>query len=109
MKTILKLVLTAFAVFILSHILNGITITSLNTALFVAITLGLLKVFIRPLIILLTFPITLITLGLFLFIINTILILITDYFVDGFYVNGFWSALIFSLLLSGYNQFFILF
>jgi len=101
MNTILKLILTAVAVFVLSRILPGIIVTDLNAALIVAIVLGLLKVFIRPIIIFLTFPITLVTLGLFLFVINTILILITDYFVDGFQVSGFWSALIFSLLLSG--------
>ena len=101
MNTFLKLILTAVAVFVLSRILPGIIVTDLNAALIVAIVLGLLKVFIRPIIIFLTFPITLVTLGLFLFVINTILILITDYFVDGFQVSGFWSALIFSLLLSG--------
>jgi len=101
MNTILKLILTAVAVFVLSRILPGITVNNLNTALIFAIVLGLLKVFIRPIIIFLTLPITVVTLGLFLFIINTILILLTDYFVDGFQVNGFWIALIFSLLLSG--------
>jgi putative membrane protein len=101
MNTILKLILTAVAVFVLSKILPGITVTNLNAALIVAIILGLLKVFIRPIIILLTLPITIVTLGLFLFVINTILILLTDFFIDGFQVNGFWIALIFSLLLSG--------
>ena len=101
MKIILKLILTAVAVFVISNLLNGVTVTNLNAALTVAIVLGLLKVFIRPIIVFLTFPITLVTLGLFLFVINTILILITDYFVDGFTINGFWIALIFSLLLSG--------
>ena len=101
MKIILKLILTAVAVFAISGLLNGVTVTNLNAALTVAIVLGLLKVFIRPIIIFLTFPITIVTLGLFLFIINTILILITDYFVDGLQIEGFWIALIFSLLLSG--------
>lgn len=101
MKIILKLLLTAVAVFALSHLLNGVSVTSLNAALIVAIVLGLLKVFIRPIIVFLTFPITFITLGLFLFVINTLLILMTAHFVDGFQVDGFWNALIFSLLLSG--------
>jgi len=101
MNTIIKLFLTAFAVFIISNLLPSISISNFNAAILVALVLGLLKIFIRPIIIFLTFPITLVTLGLFLFVINTILILLTDFFIDGFQVNGFWSALIFSLLLSG--------
>jgi len=100
MKTILKLILTAVAVFAIANLLNGVSITNLNAALTVAIVLGLLKVFVRPLILFFTLPITIVTMGLFLFTINTILILITDYFVDGFQVNGFWIALLFSWLLS---------
>jgi len=101
MKIILRLVLTAFAVFLISNFLNGVIVTDLNAALYVAIVLGLLRIVIRPILIFLTFPITIITLGLFLFVINTIIILLTDFFVDGFQVDGFWTALVFSLLLSG--------
>ena len=101
MKTILKLILTTVAVFAISNLLPGVSVANLNAALTVAIVLGVLKIFIRPIIIFLTLPITFVTLGLFLFVINTILILITDYFVDGLQVSGFWIALIFSLLLSG--------
>ena len=101
MKTIIRLILTAFAAFTIANFLDGITITNLNAALYVAIVLGLLRIIVKPILIFLTLPITILTLGLFLFVINTILILMTDFFVEGFYVNGFWTALIFSLLLSG--------
>lgn len=100
MKTILKLILTAVAIYAISNLLPGVTVTDLNAALIVAIVLSLLNLFIKPIIIFLTFPITLITFGLFLFVINTIIILIADYFVDGLQINSFWTALIFSLLLS---------
>jgi len=94
------MLLTAVAVIVIANLLTGVTVANYTTALTVAITLGLLKIFIRPIIIFFTLPITIVTLGLFLFVINTFLILLTDYFVDGFTVNGFWVALLFSLLLS---------
>jgi putative membrane protein len=100
MKIILKMLLTAVAVVILAKILPGIHVDSYTTAILVAIVLGLLRIFIRPLIILFTLPITIITLGLFLFVINAIIILLADKLIDGFDVAGFWYALLFSLLLS---------
>ncbi|MEE9348699.1 MAG: phage holin family protein [Flavobacteriaceae bacterium] len=100
MNTILKLLLTAVAVLVISSILPGVTVVDFDAAFKVSLVLGLLKIFIRPIIIFSTLPITIVTLGLFLFVINTSLILMTDYFLDGFTVNGFWIALLFSLLLS---------
>lgn len=100
MKIILKMLLTAVAVVILAQILPGIHVESYTTAIIVAVVLGLLRVFIRPLIIVLTLPITIVTLGLFLFVINAIIILLADKLIDGFAVAGFWYALLFSLLLS---------
>ena len=100
MKLILKMLLTAVAVIILAQILPGIHVDSYTTAIIVAIVLGLLRIFVRPLIILFTLPITIITLGLFLFVINAIIILLADKLIDGFDVAGFWYALLFSLLLS---------
>lgn len=94
------MLLTAVAVIVIANLLTGITVANYTTALTVAIILGLLKIFIRPIIIFFTLPITIVTLGLFLFVINTFLIMLTDYFVGGFTVNGFWVALLFSLLLS---------
>ncbi len=100
MKIILKVLLTAIAVVILAKLLPGIEVNGYTSAIYVAIVLGLLRIFVRPLIILFTLPITIITLGLFLFVINAIIILLADKLVDGFTVSGFGYALLFSLLLS---------
>ena len=100
MKWILKLLLTALAVLLLANILPGVAVTSYAYAVWVAVVIGLLNGFVRPLLIILTLPATLITLGLFLFIINACIILIAANFLGGFTVESFWWALLFSLLLS---------
>jgi putative membrane protein len=100
MKTILRILLTAVAVWIIAHILPGVAIENEMSAIWVAIVLGLLRITVKPILILFTLPATIFTLGLFLFVINAIIILLVDNFVDGFVVNGFWTALIFSILLS---------
>ena len=104
MKIILKMLLTAVAVVILAQILPGIKVDGYTSAIIVAIVLGLLRIFVRPLIILFTLPITIMTLGLFLFVINAIIILLAGKLVDGFAVSGFGYALLFSLLLSFFQS-----
>ncbi|MEH6406749.1 MAG: phage holin family protein [Leeuwenhoekiella sp.] len=100
MKLLLKLVLTALAVLLLAHLLPGIYVDSFITSLVVAIVLALLRLIVKPILIIFTLPITILTFGLFLLFINAFVIIMAGYFVEGFNVNGFWSALIFSLLLS---------
>lgn len=100
MKTLAKILLTAVAVMILEYILPGVTVTSFWTAIIVAIVLGILRLIVKPILVLLTLPITIITLGLFLLVINACIIMMADYFVNGFSVASFWWALAFSLLLS---------
>ena len=104
MKTILKVLLTAVAVVVLAYFLPGITVDGYGSAIIVAIVLGLLRIFIKPLLVILTLPITIVTLGLFLFVINAVIILLAGKLVDGFYVDGFWYALLFSLLLSFFQS-----
>ena len=104
MKTILKVLLTAVAVVVLAYFLPGITVEGYGSAIIVAIVLGLLRIFIKPLLVILTLPITIVTLGLFLFVINAVIILLAGKLVDGFYVDGFWYALLFSLLLSFFQS-----
>ncbi|MET2983760.1 phage holin family protein [Aureibaculum conchae] len=104
MKLILRVLLTAIAVVILAKILPGIAVASYTTAIIVAVVLGLLRVFVKPLIILFTLPLTILTLGLFLFVINAGIILLADKLIDGFAVSGFWYALLFSLLLSFFQS-----
>lgn len=100
MKLLLRILLTAVAIVILAEILPGATVTSYWTAIVVAIVLGLLKFIVKPILIILTLPVTILTLGLFLLVINAIIILLADGLVDGFEVDGLWWALLFSLLLS---------
>uniref|UniRef100_UPI00404A838E phage holin family protein n=1 Tax=Flavobacterium sp. TaxID=239 RepID=UPI00404A838E len=100
MYLIIKLLISAIVVFVLSYFLPGVQVTDLTGALMVAIVLSLLNTFLKPVLVLLTIPVTFFTLGLFLLVINAILILICDYFIDEFRVDGFLTALIFSVLLS---------
>ncbi len=104
MKIILKMLLTALAVVILAEILPGIHVDGYTSAIIVAVVLGLLRIFVRPLLILFTLPITILTLGLFLFVINAMIILLADKLIDGFAVSGFGFALLFSLLLSFFQS-----
>jgi putative membrane protein len=100
MNFILRIVITAVVAFGLSYILKGIHINEFTTALVLALVLALLNAFLKPLLIILTLPITILTFGLFLFVINAGIIMLASKFVDGFRVDGFWWALLFSLLLS---------
>ena len=100
MRLILQLLLTAVAVIILANILPGVSVDSFWTALIVAIVLGVLNLIVRPLLVLFTLPVTILTLGLFLLVINAIIIFIADGLISGFDVSGWLMAIVFSLLLS---------
>ncbi len=100
MNTILRILLTAVAVIILANFLPGVTIAGFTSAIIVAVVLALLNGIVKPVLVILTLPITIITLGLFLLVINACIILLANHFVSGFTVDGFWIALLFSLLLS---------
>jgi putative membrane protein len=106
MNILIRLLLSALAVFICATILPGAHVDGFLIALVVAGVLALLNVLVKPLLVILTIPITIITLGIFLLVINTILILLVDWLVSGFTVDGFWWALIFSILLSIVNSVF---
>jgi len=100
MKWFLKLLLTAVAVFVLQVILPDIEVESYTDAIWAALVIGILNSFVRPLLIFLTLPATLITMGLFLFVINAFIIMMAGKFLAGFTVDSFWWALLFSILLS---------
>lgn len=102
MRFILKILLSALAVLIIGYFLPGVSIesNSVVTALWVSLILGLLFTFLKPILVVLTLPVTIITLGLFLLVINALLILLASRLVEGFHVDGFWWALLFSILLS---------
>tara|TARA_R110002124_G_scaffold201813_6_gene368349 strand:- start:4603 stop:4956 length:354 start_codon:yes stop_codon:yes gene_type:complete len=100
MNFLLKVLLTAIAVFVLAAILPGVEVANYVTAIWVAFAIAILNMFVRPLLIFFTLPATIVTLGLFLFVINAIIILLAAHLVGGFLVSSFFSALLFSILLS---------
>ncbi len=100
MKLILRLITTSVLVMLISYVLDGVHVDKITTALVVAIVLGLLNFFVKPILVLFTLPVTIFTLGLFYLVINASMILLCDYFVDGFEVKSFWTALLFSIILS---------
>lgn len=84
----------------IAYLMKGVIVNEFTTALTVAVVLALLNFFVKPVLVLLTLPITFFTLGLFLLVINAIIILLCDEFVDGFEVSSFWTAMLFSIILS---------
>lgn len=100
MNFIIRLLVTAAVAYGLAYLLKGIHIDSYWTALVFALVLAIVNVIVRPLLIILTIPLTILTLGLFLFVINALMILLASKMVDGIAVDGFWWALLFGLLLS---------
>lgn len=103
MNFLIKVLLSAVSVILASYLLPGVTVDGFWVALIVAIFLSLLNATLKPILIIFTIPITFLTLGLFLLVINALIIMIADYFIGGFRVDGFWWALIFSLILSLIN------
>ena len=100
MNYLIKLIVSALAVIITAYLLPGVEVKSPLTAVLVAAVLSFLDAIVKPIMILFTIPITIVTLGLFLIVINAIMILLADYIVDGFVVHGFWWALLFSFILT---------
>ncbi|WP_340065492.1 phage holin family protein [Ascidiimonas aurantiaca] len=100
MKYLIRILLSALAVVVLSKILPGVFVESYLTAIIVALVLSFLNFLVKPILIILTLPVTIITLGLFLLIINALIIVFADKLIDGFTVDSIWWALLFSLLLS---------
>ena len=100
MKTLLQIVLTGLIVLLLSNSLGGVYVADFFTAIVVAAILALLNILIKPILLILTLPVTVVTFGLFLLAINAFIILMADWFIDAFRVDGFWWAVLFSILLS---------
>ena len=100
MKLITRLLITAFGLLIVSHTIPGIMIDGLYIALVAAVIIGLLNLIVRPILHILTLPITLLTFGLFVFIINAALFLFAASFIQGFSVDGFLPALLGSIIVS---------
>jgi putative membrane protein len=99
-RLLLRWVLNAVALVLIAYILPGMHLASFFSALVAAIVIGLVSALLRPLFVILTLPLTLITLGLFLFVINALLFWLASAVIPGFSVDGFWTALIGSIIYS---------
>ena len=100
MNLLTRILVTSGLVLLLAHFMPGVHVAGFTTALIVAVVLGLLNIFIKPILVIFTLPVTVLTLGLFLLVINALLILLCTIIVGGFSVDSFWTALLFSILLS---------
>ncbi len=97
---LLHLLVTAALLLVVARVVKGITIDGFGTALLAALAFGFVNACVRPLMILLTLPLTILTFGLFLFVINALLFWAAASVLDGFYVSGFWAALLGSIIYS---------
>lgn len=102
MRLLLVWVINAAALFLLPYVFPWVSVDTIWSALIAALVLGLINTLIRPLLVLLTLPVTVLTLGLFIFVINGLLFWWVGSFIDGFHVSGFWSgvfgAIVYSLI-----------
>ncbi|MGB3590138.1 MAG: phage holin family protein [Nonlabens sp.] len=100
MKYVINLLINAVIIILLSYLLPGVETTGFVAAIIVALVISILNFIVKPILIVLTLPVTVLTLGLFLFVVNAIIILLADWLIGGFSVDGFWYALLFSICLS---------
>jgi putative membrane protein len=100
MNIFIKWLITAIAILIVGKVIPGAEITGPWAALWVAVFLGLFNVVLRPILIVLTLPINILTLGLFTFIINALMVLLASTIIQGFYIKGLLTAVLFSIVLS---------
>lgn len=100
MNIVVRWILYSLTIVFIAWLIPGISVSSFVTALFVSVLLGLINSFLKPILLFITLPINLLTLGLFTLVINAFLLWLAGYFAPGFSVDGFWSALLGSLILS---------
>ena len=98
------LLVNTISIFAVSYILSGIQIDSFVTALILAVVMAVLNVTLKPFLVLITIPLTIITFGLFLLVVNVLVLYAAEFLIDGFHIAGFWWALAFSLLVSFVNS-----
>jgi putative membrane protein len=103
MKIIMSWLIYTLAITITAYFLPNTEVSNLKAALLAALVLGLINAIIRPLLIFFTLPLTILTLGLFVLVINAVLVLLASRIVPGFLVDGFWWAMLFSLIVSVIN------
>lgn len=103
MKTIVKWLLSAAALLAVAYLYSGVQVTSFGSALIAAFVIGLFNMILRPVLVVLTLPVTIVTLGLFLFVINALMFWAAAEVLDGFHVRGFGAALLGSLIYSAFG------
>ena len=106
MDLIIKLLVNAIAVFAFGYMLRGVHVKSFGSAILIAIVLALVNAFVRPVVLFLTLPFTIITFGLFILVVNTLMVMLVDWILDGLKIDNFWWALLFSVLMSLLNLLF---
>jgi putative membrane protein len=104
-----KLIITSLSIFGLSYILSGISVDTIWTALIASLILGLLNIFLKPILLLLSLPVNILTLGLFTLVINALIMMTAAYLVSGLTITSFGWAFLFSLMISLINSIFELF
>lgn len=105
MYALISILLTTIAVFVTAQILPGTRVDGIGTALVVAVVLAILNAFIRPLLLILTLPINILTLGLFTFVIIALIVMLASAIVPGFHVDSFWWAMAFGLVVAIISSF----
>lgn len=105
MHFLISLILSSIAVFVAANILPGVHIAGFGTAIIVAIVLGIINAFIRPVLLILTLPITILTLGLFSLVVIAFCVMLVSWIVPGFHVDGWLWALVFAVVLAIINAF----
>ncbi|KAA6440422.1 phage holin family protein [Dyadobacter flavalbus] len=100
MKLLIRLIISTLAIIVAANVVPGVAVAGTMTAVIVAIVLGILNTFLKPVLQILALPITILTLGLFYIVVNVFIIYLASYLVDGFSISGFLSALFFGLVVS---------
>lgn len=103
MKIIINWLVSALAIIVTAYVLPGVHLNGFLAALVLAVVLGAINLILRPILVVLTLPISIITLGLFVLVINALLIMLATHIVPGFYVDSFWWALLFGIVLAIVN------
>lgn len=104
MGFLIRLLVSALAAMLTAYLLPGVKLDNFVTALILALVLALLNMLVKPILLILTLPATILTLGLFLFVVNALIILLASRLVSGFKVDGFWWALLFSIVMTVINS-----
>jgi putative membrane protein len=100
MRLVIRLLVNTAAILLAAHLVPGLAVRNFTTALVAGLVLGLINAIVRPVLVILTFPITLITLGLFLLVLNAFCLWLASTLVPGFHVQGFWAAVLGAVIIS---------